>query len=183
MNGLEELDISCNALGQGIIELTNHLHRVPSLTKLNLAGTEMVEKEATAVGRRLPRITRLEELHLSINPLGCGIMELAKHLNFVPGLRILWLSNTQMHEKEVSALARALKHVPKLVSLNLSGNPLGRGVSVLIQHLSSVPKLRALFLFGVKMTKSEAEELCTACKDISLCTEYHVSVLFLLKLI
>jgi len=183
MNGLEYLDISYNALGQGIIELTNHLDPVPSLTKLDLEDTEMGEEEAIDVGRCLPRITQLDELNLSSNPLGCGIMELAKHLNFVPGFRKLRLSNTQMGEEEVSALARALKHVPKLYWLVLSSNPLGRGVSVLIQHLSSVPELRFLDLSRVKMTKSEAEELCTACKDIRLFTEYHVSVLFLLKLI
>ena len=184
INGLQTLDISFNALGHGIIELANHLHCVPSLTELRLQYTEMGGEEATAVFRCLPSINLLEILDLSENPLGNGIIELAKHLNFVPGLRELYLSRTQIGEEEVSALASALKHAPDLDTLDLSCNPLGRGVSVLIEHLSSVPVLRNLYLFRVEMTKSEAEELCTACGTHTwLATDYHVSVLFLLTLI
>jgi len=174
LNELEELDISWNALGHGIIELANHIDCVPSLTELNLRNTEMGAEEATAVFRCLPSITLLRILDLSSNPLGYGIMELAKHLIFVPGLRKLWLLDTQMSEEEVSALVRALKDVPELKTLNLSFNQLGRGVSVLIQHLSSVPELDVLSLYGVEMSKSEAEELCTACgRYTRLMTEYH----------
>ena len=181
---LQELDISHNALGHGIIELANHLDSVPSLTMLNLGKTEMGAKEATAVFRCLPSISLLQILHLSGNPLGYGIMELAKHLNFVPGLRQLWLIDTQMGEEEISALARALKNVPDLGTLDLSSNPLGRGVSALIQHLSSVPELDILWLYHVEMTKSEAEELCTAGGRLTiLSTYYHVSFLFQLTFI
>ena len=184
INELEKLDVSHNALGHGIIELANHLDCVPSLTELKLRNTEMGGEEATAVFRCLPSIKLLQILDLSSNPLGYGIMELAKDLNFVPGLRELWLRGTQMGEEEVSALARALKDVPELYTLDLSFNPLSRGVSVLIQHLNSVPELDALLLCGVEMTKSEAEELCTACRRYTiLSTEYHVSVLFLLTFI
>jgi len=184
INGLRELNISGNELGHGIIELANHIDCVPSLTRLYLRSTKMGAEEATAVFRCLPGITLLRILDLSCNPLGYGIMELAKNLNFVPGLRQLWLYETRMGEEEVSALARALKDVPDLDTLVLSFNPLGRGVSVLIQHLSSVPELVFLYLYGFEMTKSEAEELCTACgRYIRLMTEYHVSVVFLLTFI
>ena len=138
INGLRKLDISRNALGHGIIELANHLHCVPFLTELKLSNTEMGEEEATAVCRCLPSIYQLEILDLSSNLLGYGIIELAKHLHFVPGLRKLDLCLTQIRGEEVSALARTLKDVPRLSDLGLSNNPLGRGVSVLIQHLSSV---------------------------------------------
>ena len=184
INGLQKLDISHNALGHGIIDLANHLHCVPFLTELKLQQTEMGGEEATALSRCLPSINQLEILDLSCNPLGYGIIELAKHLNFVPGLRELYLSDTQIGEEEVSALAGALKHVPDLAILDLSGNPLGRGVSVLTVHLSSVSQLVVLRLYGVEMTKSETEELCTACGiNTMLTTDYHVSVLFLLTLI
>ena len=181
---LQELDISHNALGQGIIELANHLDCVPSLTKLNLRNTEMGGEEATAVFRCLPSISKLQILDVSHNPLGYGIMELTKNLNSVPGLGKLWLTDTQIAEEELSALARALKNVPDLIIFDLSFNPLGRGVSVLIQHLSSVPKLVILDLSRVKMTKSEAEELCTACEHHTILhTDYHVSDLFLFTFI
>ena len=184
INGLQKLVLSFNALGHGIIELANHLHCVPYLTWLKLKDTKMGGEEATAVFRCLPSINLLEILDLSDNPLGYGIIELAKRLNFVPGLRNLYLRDTQIGEEEVSALAGALKHVPDLGTLDLACNPLGRGVSVLAVHLSSVPQLGDLSLHGVEMTKSEVEELCTAFGiHTGLTTSYHVSVLFLLTLI
>ena len=184
INGLQKLDISFNALGHGIIELANHLHCVLSLIELYLNNTKMRGEEATALFRCLQSVTQLKILYLSSNPLGYGIMEVAKHLNFVPGLRGLHLDDTQMGEEEVSALARALYNIPELGALDLSDNPLGRGVSVLIQHLSSVPELYWLDLNGVKMTKTEAEELCTACGMYTeLFSAYQISVLFLLTFI
>ena len=86
-----------------------------------------------------------------------------------------------MGEDEASALARALKDLPELWKLDLGWNPLGRGVRDLVQHLSSVPKLEYLSLFGVQMTKTEIEELYTAVKGrgITLFTDYNVRVFLL----
>ncbi|XP_078366412.1 NLR family CARD domain-containing protein 4-like isoform X3 [Oculina patagonica] len=172
---LQVLDLSLNPLGHGIIELAKHLNSVPALNQLKLDHTQMGEEEVTALADCLKSLTELKELDLSFNPLGHGIIELAKHLNCVCHLTILRLHDTQMGEEEVSALARALKYVPELELLDLGFNPLGRGVSDLIQHLSSIPMLKKLILLGVKMTKKEAEELCTAVRgiNIDLDTDYH----------
>ena len=180
VNQLQVLDLSRNPLGQGITELARHLTSVPHLTKLGLSDTQMGEEEVTAVACSLQNVSELKELNLSFNPLGQGITELAKHLTSVPHLTELRLNDTQMGEEEVTALARALVHVPELKRLDLYYSPLGRGVSELIQHLSSVPQLKDLFLTGVKMTKKEASELYTAVRGrrISLFTDYHVSFYF-----
>ena len=177
---LQVLNLSTNPLGQGITELATHLPSVPHLTELHLWGTQMGEKEVTAVARSLQSISKLKNLDLSFNPLGQGITELATHLPSVPHLTELDLMDTKMGEKEVTAVARALKDLPELERLHLSHNPLG--VSELIQHLSSIPQLGYLELRGVKMTKKEASELCAAVqgKGINLSTDYHVS--FLLSL-
>ena len=179
---LKNLNLSCNPLGQGITELATHLPSVPHLTELHLRVTQMGEKEVTAVARSLQSISKLKNLVLSCNPLGQGITELATHLPSVPHLTHLHLNDTQMGEKEVTAVARALKDLPELEWLDLSHNPLGRGVSELTQHLSGIPQLRGLGLENVKMTKKEASELCAAVqgKVIYLDTDYHVS--FLLSL-
>ena len=179
---LKNLYLSCNPLGQGIIELAKHLPSVPHLTRLDLRETQMGEKEVTAVARSLQSISKLQKLDLSSNPLGQGITELATHLPSVPHLSELDLNDAQVGEKEVTAVARALKDLPELKLLILSDNPLGRGVSELIQHLSSIPQLWHLGLQGVKMTKKELSELCAAMqgKFHGLYTDYHVS--FLLSL-
>ena len=179
LSQLKRIGLSYNPLGLGIIELAKHLNCLPRLTELRLLHTEMGEEEARAVARCLPSLSQLTELWLSFNPLGHGIVELAERLKCVSNLTELLLRKTGMDKEQVSALARALKHLPKLRNLDLALNPLGRGVRVLIQHLSSVPELRELNLSGVRMTKSEAEDLGAVPVSIS---DYHVSVLFLLVL-
>ena len=173
LSQLKMIYLSDNPLGYGIIELGEHLNCLPGLTELELAQTNMGEEEATALALCLPSLSQLKRLNLSVNPLGHGIVQLAERLKCVPNLTELVLYKTHMGREQVSALARALKHVPKLRTLDLYNNPLGRGIRVLIQHLSSVPELRLLFLRGVKMTKKEVNDL-GAVRD--LISDYHVSV-------
>ena len=181
LNKLEKLNLYHNALGHGIIELAKNLNSVPNLTKLNLSDTNMGEEEASALARALKDVPELSNLDMAHNALGHGIIELAKNLNSVPNLTELDLKNTNIGEDEASALTHALKDVPERSDLNLGFNPLGRGVRDLVQHLSSVPKLKYLSLFSVQMTKTEIEELCTAVKgrDIALFTDYNVRVFLL----
>ena len=178
---LHTLSLSGNPLHSGVSHLVENLHHVPQLTVLELTCVQMGEKECAALAASLQYLNKLERLNMSNNVLGHGIIELAKNLNSVPNLTGLNLSRTNMGKDEASALARALKDVPELSNLALAWNPLGRGVRDLVQHLSSVPKLKYLSMFWVQMTKTEIEELCTAVKGrgITLFTDYHVRVFLL----
>ena len=182
---LSELGLSKNPLGHGISELAKHLHNVPLLKELQLSDTKMGEEEITAVAHSLQNVTQLSELGLSKNPLGHGISELAKHLHNVPLLKELQLSDTQMGEEEVTALARTLVYVPELKYLKLDKNPLVRGVSELIDYVSSSSRLRGLSLWEVRLTKKEATELLALAKkkDVMLSSDYHVSFSFVICII
>ena len=163
---LNELNLSNNPLGHGISELAKHLHSVPHLEELHLADTQIGEEEVTALALSLKNVTQLSALDLSNNPLGHGVSELAKHLHSVPHLEKLHLSDTQMGEEEVTALAHVLVYVPKLKFLVLDRNPLGRGVTELIKCLrSSPPRLFKLGLEQVQLTKKEATELCALANE------------------
>ena len=174
---LSKLDLSNNPLGHGMSELAKHLYNVPHLKELYLDDTQMGEEEVAALAHSLKNLTQLSELKLSNNPLGFGISELAKHLHNVPHLEKLFLNDTQMGEEEVTALARALVHVPELMDLNLDQNTLGRGVSEVIQCLRCSLSLRK-----VQLTKKEATELrdvANGAKGLLLLdTDYHVSFYF-----
>ena len=178
---LHMLRLSPNPLGQGIRELAKHLHSVPHLKELHLNATQMGEEEVTTLAHSLQNVTQLSELELSKNPLGHGISELAKHLHKVPHLKKLYLSDTQMGEEEVTALARTLMYVPELKYLKLDKNPLVRGVSELINYVGSSSRLRGLSLWEVRLTKKEATELFTLADErrIHLESDYHVSFPFL----
>ena len=177
---LHMLRLSPNPLGQGIRELAKHLHSVPHLKELHLNATQMGEEEVTTLAHSLQNVAQLSELELSKNPLGHGISELAKHLHKVPHLKKLYLSDTQMGEEEVTALARTLMYVPELKYLKLDKNPLVRGVSELINYVGSSSRLRGLSLWEVRLTKKEATELFTLADErrIHLESDYHVSFPF-----
>ena len=162
---LSELDLSNNLLGHGVSELAKHLHSVPHLGRLILDDTQMGEEEVTALAHSLKNVTKLSILSLSYNPLSHGISELAKHLHNVPHLKGLSLNDTQMGEEEVTALADVRVCVPELKKICLDGNPLGRGVTKLINCLRSGPQLEMLTLEEVQLTEKEATELCTLAKE------------------
>ena len=70
-----------------------------------------------------------------------------------------------MGEEEVTALADVRVCVPELKNICLDGNPLGRGVTKLINCLRSGPQLEMLTLEEVQLTEKEATELCTLAKE------------------
>ena len=182
---LSELGLSKNPLGHGVSELAKHLHSVPHLEKLYLEDTQIGEEEVTALALSLNNVTQLSVLHLSNNPLGHGVSELAKHLHSVPHLEKLHLSDTQMGEEEVTALAHVLIYVPKWMYLSLNKNPLGRGVTELIKCLRNspwVPRIPTLCLRQVQLTKKEATDLCTITneRDMILMSDCHVSYCFII---
>ena len=182
---LNKLVLPRNPLGHGISELAKHLHNVPDLQELNLNDTQMGEEEVTALAHSLKSVTQLNKLHLSNNPLGHGISELAKQLHNVPHLEVLDLDDTRMGKEEVTAVGHVLVYVPKLNSLSLGKNPLGRGVTELIKCLRSCPQLDHLKLGRVQLTKKEATELCTLAnkRGIILMADYVVSFSFVICII
>ena len=182
---LRVLDLSNNPLGHGVSELAKYLHSVPHLERLYLNDTQMGEEEVTALAHSLKNVTQLSELHLSKNPLGHGVSELAKHLHGVPHLHSLDLADTEMGEEEVTALAHVLVYVPELETLYLDKNPLGRGVTELIKCLRR--RSPACFfipdLEQVQLTREEATELCALAnekKAYFLKSDYHVSFSFVI---
>ena len=181
---LRGLNLSWNCLSYiGMKALIENLHHVKHLTRLELCGVEIGHLECQLLSTSLKYISNLEVLNLSANPLAHGIPELCKHLKCVPHLNELCLYQTSMGEEEVTALARALKYVPKLRALVLHNNPLGRGIGELTKHLKSTPRLRTLRLQSVRMTRKEAKDLCTEALPtrIFLDTDYHVRVLVYLQ--
>ena len=178
---LRSLNLSWNCLlYSGIKNLTENLYHLKHLSRLVLRGVGIRHLECQLLSTSLKYVGNLQVLDLSQNPLAHGILELSKHLKCIPRLHNLGLSHTDMGEREVTAVVRALKDTPELGILDLSHNPLGRGVGELIKHLKSVPSLRILELSSVPMTRKEASDLYTAVSPLTggivLNTDYHVRV-------
>ena len=104
---------------------------------------------------------------------------LVSSINFTNKLDALGLWRMNLTAKPAAIIARSLYQAPNLRDLYLSYNPLGEGVSALSQQLSCVPRLRNLRLGGVKMTRTEVDDLAAAVRCHSNITNlgsyYHVS--------
>ena len=134
----------------------------------------------------LPLFTALRDITIIGKPL--EIMDaqltetLVSHIIFTDRLVTLQLHGVNLAAKPAAAIARSLHQAPSLLVLDLSHNPLGEGVSVLIQHLSCVPHLEDLYFSHVKMTKQQVNDLTAAVRQCNLNwldTEYHVSFVIL----
>ena len=107
---------------------------------------------------------------------------LVSRIIFTDRLHTLELFNINLTAKPAATIARSLHQAPSLRILNLSANPLGEGLSVLIRHLSCVPHLESLCLVNVKMTQQQVNDLSAAVRQRNLSffkTEYHVSFVIL----
>ena len=107
---------------------------------------------------------------------------LVSRIIFTDRLETLILDDINLTAKPAAAIARSLHQSPMLGHLNLSENPLGKGVSVLTRHLSCVPHLEYLYLLNVKMTKQQVNDLTAAVRQSKISelhTEYHVSFVIL----
>ena len=87
--------------------------------------------------RQAPNI--MYSLKVSRCPLHGTIQILSANLRHVPLLIYLTLSRVRMDDQECSFLASSLQHVPRLRVLNLSNNPLGKGITDFARQLYRVP--------------------------------------------
>ena len=154
------------------------------VTEIDINDIESLEMKTLA--DCLPLSTALRSIVIIGNSSEIIDAQLTKSLVsriiFTERLHTLVLVEINLTAKPAAAIARSLHQVPSLISLNLSVNPLGKGVSVLTQHLSRVPRER-LGLCNVKMTKQQVNDLSAAVRQSNipyLSTCYHVSFVILI---
>ena len=123
-----------------------------------------------------PRLIRIFGKGSAADPL--QVDTLVSRINFTNRLSALVLYDINLTAKPAAVIARSLYQAPNLFYLDLSFNPLGEGVSDVTRHLSCAPHLEALYLYRVKMTKKQVNDLTEAVrrtKISQLLTSYHVS--------
>ena len=175
--------------------LTQNTFSITDLTSQSLSRlTEIFiynieRQEMKMLADFLPLFTALQWIEITGNPfeiIDAQLTEtLVSRIIFTDRLHTLKLVGINLTAKPAAVIARSLHQAPGLQWLDLSENPLGEGVSVLIQHLSRVPHLERLKLSDVKMTKQQVNELSAAVRqsNISLLeTEYHVSFVILVSI-
>ncbi|XP_068094261.1 tonsoku-like protein [Hyperolius riggenbachi] len=146
-SSLTQLDLSGNLVGDtDIEELVALLGTVPNLTHLNLSGNRLthegVRKLVPVAGTEGGKpFEKLEELDLSLNPLGDGLTQpLASLLHHCPVLSTLNLRACQLSAKFLQQyrllLADAFRGAVHLKNLYLSHNALcSTGVELILKTL------------------------------------------------
>ena len=154
------------------------------VTDIGIYGIERQEMKMLA--DFLPLFTALRHIVITGKPseiIDAQLTEtLVSRIIFTDRLDTLVLTNINLTAKPAAVIARSLHQAPSLHRLDLSGNPLGEGVSVLTRHLSRVPHLAALNLSYVKLTKQQVNDLSEAVRQsniFALQTLYHVSFVIL----
>ena len=158
-----------------VSEIARSLHQAPKLRLLDLSDNRFCSaerdmanegKEFQLLAISLKYLVHLQVLRLSGNPLGRGLIHVAKNLQSMPHLTGLRLSKTQMGEEEVLSIAGSLHNVSRLTVLDLHCNKLGQGICELCQHLHSVPHLTELNLRDTQMGEEEATAVARALEDL-----------------
>ena len=163
-------------------------HSLSCLSNISIIGIE--REEMKMVTDCSPLFTALRHIRIYGKPfeiIDAQLTEtLVSRIIFTDRLHSLELVGINLTAKPAAVIARSLHQSPSLEHLDLSENPLGKGVSVLTQHLSRVPHLQRLYLSEVKMTKQQVNELSAAVRQSNIRlfnTKYHVSFVIVVCII
>ena len=150
---------------------------------LNIYCENMDRSDMEMFAEFLPSFNKLRSLTILGEPGEALDAQLAETLvsciNFTDRLDELTLSEIILTAESAAVVVTSLHKAPNLTFLDFSWNPLSEGVSVLIQHLSSVPRLKTLYLECVEMTKKQVYHLTTAIRQSKITTvlsAYHVTM-------
>ncbi|MFT3692729.1 MAG: hypothetical protein QM831_06290 [Kofleriaceae bacterium] len=150
-----ELDLSQNAFKPEAWK-SNAIHpRLASLRKLALDTCELTGLALEAIAAA-PMWQTLRSLDLSRNPLGTGGARVLTEVAPPPSLHTLAIADCDFDEKAHHALAQ-VKWLGQLLSLDVSGNQLGKG-ALLLRALPP-DQLRRLMLGAIGMDRADASAL------------------------
>ncbi|MBN3300769.1 TONSL protein, partial [Amia calva] len=186
---LKELRLSGNRLHDGLMaELVATLTTMPSLRLLDLSSNhitgEGLRKAAAALdGRSQAAFPCLEELDLSVNPLGDGVSQaLSMLLSSCPLLATLRLQACQLSTRFLQQhrllLASALAGTGHLRSVCLSHNALGSTGLELVLKTLPLHSLTHLYLSAIRRSPADppATEHLTAHLSQEGCSLTHLSL-------
>ena len=159
------LDLSRNNLndpsdGDKLTQSITSWKREPFLVKLNLNGCGI--KDCTLLVEALGTCKHLQWLTLSGNQIGAdGCRNLARSIRSWgenSALRGLYIKNCQLDPDGSGKLLNVLAACPFLITMDISGNAIGRGIQCLIPH-SVFPRLIELEMNNTSLGELDVQVL------------------------
>ena len=163
--GLEELDLSRNSLGEGLLNVAKALKHISSLKFLDVGNNKISKEVSDELSLAITANKCLEDLHLFNTYLQFSAIVILQSLTTISKLKFLSMNNNQITEEAGEALASAILHNKGLEKLYLSGNNLGEGLLNVMKALHHITSLTILCLGNNKIPKEVAIELALAIKS------------------
>ena len=156
---LKKLWLSNSNLRSSVIVILNSLTTITTLTVLGLDNNQITQEADEVLASVIMHNTGLEELYLRDNNLGAGALKIAKALQCITTLRILWLSNNNNIPQEAcDELALAIKSNKHLKKLWLNDNNLHSSAIIILKSLTTITTLTVLDLDNNQIPQ-EADEV------------------------
>ena len=157
--GLEEIYLSDNNLGEGMLVVIKALQQLTSLISIDFGNTNISKEASCALALVIKSNKHLEKLCLYNNNLQFSAIAILQSLSTISTLKVLNISNTQITDEAGEALAAVVMHNIGLEELNLSNNNLGEGMLVVTKALQQITSLRSIDFDNTNISKEASCEI------------------------
>ena len=173
--GLEELWLSNNNLQSSAVVILQSLITISTIKSLNMNDNQITEEAGEALTSVILHNTGLEELHLSGNNLGKGLLNVMKATQHITSLRKLSLGNNNISIEVSNELASAIKVNKHLEVVELFSSNLKSSAITILQSLSTISTLKNLNINNNRITEEAGEALASVILRNTGLKELHLS--------
>ena len=173
--GLQLLTLNSNDLQSSAVIILQSLSHITTLKVLNIESNLLGEKAGEALASVVLHNPGLEELHISDNNLGDGILKIAKALQYTTSVKSLKLGNNNISKAASDDLALAIKSNKYLEKLQLFNTNLQFAADAILQSLSTISALKLLNMNNNQITEEAGEALASVILHNTGLEELHLS--------
>ena len=155
--------------------ILNSLKTITTLKVLHFNNNQMNQEGSQALANIILHNTELEELNFNDNNLGKEMVEVAKSLQQITGLRLLNWSNDNISKSFSDELALAIKVNKHLEQLQLCNSNLKSSAIVILESLNAISALKLLNISDNQITDEAGEALASVVLHNKGLEELHLN--------
>ena len=154
---LNALHLNDNNLQSSAVVILQALSEISSLRVLDLRSMQLHKDIGEFLSLVICENTRLNQILLSDNNIGKGLLHVIKALQQLDSLLALSLGNTNMPREFTNEFAIIIEHNPHLCALDLHENNLQSPAVVILEALSKISSLQILNLHSNHLNEDAAD--------------------------
>ncbi|XP_022111635.1 ribonuclease inhibitor-like [Acanthaster planci] len=160
------LDVSCNNLGGTAASWGMHLKELKALQRLNLRNCSLNGQDMVHVAESLKDLPNFAGLDVSCNNLRGTAASWGMHLKDLEPLQRLDLRGCSLNGQDMVHAAEALRDLPNLVSLDVSGNNLGGTAASWGMYLKELKPLQELDLSSCSLNGQDMVHVAKSLEEL-----------------